>query len=68
MVPGSGEYCPHDEIPNSKKERMTSKDWKEKHSKEKIKDRQRRLKEPDPGSYIPLSVSVNSFDRMKIEN
>ena len=47
---------------------MTSKDWKEKHSKEKIKDRQRRLKEPDPGSYIPLSVSVNSFDRMKIEN
>lgn len=66
-MPGSACYYPHDEIPNIKKERKTHKDWIKKHGDESERDRKRRLKEPDPGTYIPLATSFNSFDKLKVD-
>ena len=67
-MPGSGSYCPHDEVVHYKKERTDHKFWVEKHKKENERNRKRSLKETDPGTYRPVSASFNSFDRIKIDN
>jgi hypothetical protein len=66
-VPGSAIYFPHDEIPSYKRERKTYKDWIKKHGDETTRDRKRRLKEPDPGTYVPLAASFNSFDKILVD-
>ena len=49
-----------------KQSRKTYKDWIKKHSDENSRDRKRSLKTADPGTYRPLSLSVNTFDSMKL--
>lgn len=48
-----------------KKERKTYQDWIKKHGEENERDRKRKLKEPAPGSYVPLHASFSSFDKIK---
>ena len=65
MVPGAGNYNPHDDIHKIRKNKTIYKEWIKKHSAEKERSDKKCKGLPDPGTYKPLNSTFTTFDMIE---
>lgn len=67
LIPGAGNYSPHDVSPKARIDKTDYKFWTDKHKKETETFLKRENVKPASGTYSPMNVTISTFDRLANE-
>lgn len=67
MVPGAGNYSPHDVVPKDRLNKTDYKFWVKKHKDETDSFMKKQLAKPAPGTHSPLNTTLETFDQLADE-